>query len=254
MSIFRVFKPFFVDKSGRWKEMYYVFMAHPQSLKIRKLVENIAGKSINILDIGGRKSPYTRRLKGRVTILDKVSDSDGYLGFTKEFVDSFKQENSVCTVVGDATDMPFPNDTFDSFLCIEVIEHIPEDDKAIGEMARVLSPSGYGLLTTPNGAVVPNINPYHIRHYLPVEFKKLLENHFSNVQVFSIVRWPRFSHYLSLKLRQFRVLDVILYSLIRPVYLMIDYLTPSSNSFNGVTLVAIVQYPKHNKKIEVKSR
>ena len=246
MSVFSIFKPIFIEKSGQWKEVYYLLVAHPRNLLIRKLVESVGAKANKILDIGGRKSPYTRRLKGHITILDKVSDSGGYLGYTEQFVEASKRDGSVEIVIGDAMDMPFPDNAFDLFLCIEVIEHIQEDDKVVAEMARVLSPCSCGLITTPNGGVVPNINPYHVRHYQPDEFEILLLQNFKNVQVFSIDHWKRLSYYLNLKLQKFRLFDIIVYSLLRPIYFILNFLTPSSSyaDSTGAVLVAIVSDPK----------
>jgi SAM-dependent methyltransferase len=38
---------------------------------------------------------------------------------------------------GDATRLPFPDDAFDLVLAIEVLEHIPDPDAALAELARV---------------------------------------------------------------------------------------------------------------------
>jgi SAM-dependent methyltransferase len=49
----------------------------------------------------------------------------------------------------DVTDLPFGDDTFDLILCSHVLEHVIEDDVAIGEIARVLKPGGTGILQVP---------------------------------------------------------------------------------------------------------
>ncbi|MBP7741222.1 MAG: class I SAM-dependent methyltransferase [Candidatus Pacebacteria bacterium] len=52
------------------------------------------------------------------------------------------------SIVGDAQDMPFPDSSYDVIVCSEVLEHIPDPKKAIGEMFRVLAPGGTLILTT----------------------------------------------------------------------------------------------------------
>ncbi|GAI07822.1 unnamed protein product, partial [marine sediment metagenome] len=52
--------------------------------------------------------------------------------------------------VADATNLPFPENSFDYVICSEVIEHIPEDEKAISEVKRVLKNNGIFIITTPN--------------------------------------------------------------------------------------------------------
>ena len=52
-------------------------------------------------------------------------------------------------VRGDATAMPFGDGSFDRVIAAEVLEHIPLDQRAIGEIARVLRPGGLLAVTVP---------------------------------------------------------------------------------------------------------
>jgi ubiquinone/menaquinone biosynthesis C-methylase UbiE len=52
--------------------------------------------------------------------------------------------------VASATDLPFPDETFDFVLCSEVLEHVPKYDKAVFEAVRCLKRGGTLLITTPN--------------------------------------------------------------------------------------------------------
>jgi SAM-dependent methyltransferase len=52
-------------------------------------------------------------------------------------------------LVGDALTLPFPEGTFDRVIAAEVLEHIPADRLAIGELARVLRPGGTMAVTVP---------------------------------------------------------------------------------------------------------
>ena len=49
----------------------------------------------------------------------------------------------------DLTRIPHANASFDSVLCCHVIEHIPDDRRAMRELRRVLAPGGFGILQTP---------------------------------------------------------------------------------------------------------
>jgi len=55
----------------------------------------------------------------------------------------------VGTAAGDATAMPFPDDSFDVVIAAEVLEHIPADQHAMNEIARVLRPGGTAAITVP---------------------------------------------------------------------------------------------------------
>lgn len=53
------------------------------------------------------------------------------------------------TTRGDATRLPFPAGSFDRIIAAEVLEHIPDDEAAICELARVLRPGGTMAVTVP---------------------------------------------------------------------------------------------------------
>jgi SAM-dependent methyltransferase len=49
----------------------------------------------------------------------------------------------------DITDVPFKDDAFDLIVCVHVLEHVPDDRRAMREMVRVLRPGGMALLLVP---------------------------------------------------------------------------------------------------------
>jgi SAM-dependent methyltransferase len=52
-------------------------------------------------------------------------------------------------VRGNAYALPFADDSFDKIIAAEVLEHLPEDTRAMGELARVLKPGGRIAVTVP---------------------------------------------------------------------------------------------------------
>ena len=50
---------------------------------------------------------------------------------------------------GDATRLPFPDDSFDIVITSEVLEHITDDTAALAEMVRVLRPGGRFAASVP---------------------------------------------------------------------------------------------------------
>jgi SAM-dependent methyltransferase len=54
-----------------------------------------------------------------------------------------------CVACGDATSMPFADASFDRVIAAEVLEHIPADQRAVAEIARVLKPGGLLAVTVP---------------------------------------------------------------------------------------------------------
>lgn len=53
-------------------------------------------------------------------------------------------------LVEHADGLPFPDDSFDLVVCVEVLEHLFEPDRAVREIRRVLRPQGRVIATVPN--------------------------------------------------------------------------------------------------------
>ena|SRR2546426_9611715 len=62
-------------------------------------------------------------------------------------------------VVSDAQALPFKAGTFEALVCHQVLEHVPDADKAVREMGRVLKPGGILIVT------VPFYFPFHASPY-----------------------------------------------------------------------------------------
>ncbi|WP_285649025.1 class I SAM-dependent methyltransferase [Allomuricauda sp. NBRC 101325] len=52
-------------------------------------------------------------------------------------------------VKADICNLPFADNSFDVILCNHVLEHIPDDTKAMQELYRVLKPGGWGIFQIP---------------------------------------------------------------------------------------------------------
>jgi SAM-dependent methyltransferase len=94
-----------------------------------------------------------------------------------------------CMVKMDITDIQYPDNAFDVIYCSHVLEHVPDDRKAMHECARVLKPEGWAVFMVPlseeHTIEDPSItNPAererlfgqhdHVRRYGP-DFKDRLE-------------------------------------------------------------------------------
>jgi len=78
-----------------------------------------------------------------------IDFSSGMIKEGKKAIDTMGFRN-VHLISGGATNLPFSDGTFDKISCSEVIEHIPDWEKAIAEMNRVLKIGGKLVITTPN--------------------------------------------------------------------------------------------------------
>jgi SAM-dependent methyltransferase len=108
-----------------------------------------------LLDLGagfGRHSFEAARLGARVVALDysehelkEVRNTFGAMAQAGEVT----EESFQGSVRGDATKLPFPDNSFDRIIASEVFEHIHDDAGAMREMARVLRPNGTIAVTVP---------------------------------------------------------------------------------------------------------
>lgn len=58
-------------------------------------------------------------------------------------------ESPLADIKLDVQQMPFDHDTFDVVICNHVLEHVPDDRKAIREILRVLKPGGFAIMQVP---------------------------------------------------------------------------------------------------------
>ncbi|MEO8043021.1 MAG: class I SAM-dependent methyltransferase [Acidobacteriota bacterium] len=142
-----------------------------------------------ILDVGGRKSPYTIGVPGRITVIDLPRQSEVQnalnLGITDAIAGEVteRRSNIDAFIFGDMTKSDIPDDSYDVIVSVEVLEHVEEDELFLDQVRRVLKPGGCFLMTTPNGDYVANKNPDHKRHYKRTQLAALLEDRFGSVNV-----------------------------------------------------------------------
>ncbi|MGH1573410.1 class I SAM-dependent methyltransferase [Methylobacterium sp. P31] len=87
-----------------------------------------------------------------------------------------------------ADHLPFRSKSFDTIISFETIEHIRDHNAVIKECARVLKCDGVFLISTPNRKCYSEApaynNLYHIKEFDREEFKHLLKNYFSCVDIY----------------------------------------------------------------------
>ena len=97
-----------------------------------------------VLDVGSRDGGLRRYLPERVR----------YQGI--DIAPEFASEHVLIHDI--SAGLPFPDATFDTAFCIEVLEHVPNPWGTLGEIRRVLRPGGVLILSVPN--------PYHVKELI----------------------------------------------------------------------------------------
>jgi SAM-dependent methyltransferase len=88
-------------------------------------------------------------------------------------------------VVADATRLPFRDGAFSHAVCSEVLEHLPDDQTAIDEMARVVEQGGGVTITVPHRRFYwANDDRYvhHFRRYEPGDLEEKLASAGASVE------------------------------------------------------------------------
>lgn len=90
----------------------------------------------------------------------------------------------------DVTRLPFPDNVFGSVVGFETVEHVPDQERYLREVRRVLRRDGCFVCSTP---YVPTTdtspaNPFHVLELDPSDFCSLLGRHFGQVELFSQIR------------------------------------------------------------------
>jgi SAM-dependent methyltransferase len=70
--------------------------------------------------------------------------------------------------VGTLEELPWEPDRFDLITCLDVLEHVPDDHRALSELRRVASPGGWLLATVPAYPALWSLHDranYHYRRY-----------------------------------------------------------------------------------------
>jgi SAM-dependent methyltransferase len=109
-----------------------------------------------VLDLGcgfGRHAYEAARRGADVIAVDPgTSEVEGVASVFAAMVEAGELDGAsarVGTVQGDGLRLPFGDAAFDRVICSEVLEHLPDDRTAMGELARVLRPGGTMAVTVP---------------------------------------------------------------------------------------------------------
>ena len=82
------------------------------------------------------------------------------------------------THVADMRRLPFGEAAFASVLSVQSIEHVPDPERVLGEVARVLQPGGVAVFVTPNRLTFARpdeiIDPYHYVEFDSVQLLSLI--------------------------------------------------------------------------------
>jgi SAM-dependent methyltransferase len=104
-------------------------------------------------------------------------------------VEHVRERHGLDARQADVRELPFADDAFDLVVSFETIEHVPEPERALDELARVLAPGGLLLISTPNASQYLVANEFHVREFGHDEFAGLLRERFGSVRLLYQHNW-----------------------------------------------------------------
>lgn len=91
------------------------------------------------------------------------------------------------TVVADMRALPFAAGSFPSVLSVQSLEHVPDPEATVDEVARVLAPEGIAVFVTPNRLTLGRpdeiIDPYHHVEFDAEQLRALCARRFGGVEM-----------------------------------------------------------------------
>jgi SAM-dependent methyltransferase len=110
---------------------------------LRQTAPYVKGRT---LDVGCGRKPYQKTF---------FSGASEYIGC------DYLSDRSCPDVICSALELTFPDNSFDTVVSTEVLEHVPDPQRALREMFRVVKPGGFVIVSTPL---------YWPRHEVPYDF------------------------------------------------------------------------------------
>lgn len=141
--------PFFLGRSA----MY---------INVKKYSKFVSGKT---LDVGSGSKPY-------IGLFDKVTS---YIGMDIE-QSGHKHQREYIDVFYDGETFPFEENTFDSLVFFEVLEHVFNPDTFFKQISKVVKPGGNCLVTIPF-IWGEHEQPYDFARYSSFGLKHMFDKH-----------------------------------------------------------------------------
>lgn len=148
---------------------------------------------VRVLDLGAGAGHSFTELAPRETVGVDI-DADALAGQDRE------------TLVADMRCLPLGDDCFSAVLAVQSLEHVPDPERVLAEVRRVLSPGGVAIFVTPNRYTFARpdeiVDPYHYVEFAPEELRALCSRTFADVAMHGIFGSPRYQAFVAAEKRR----------------------------------------------------
>ncbi len=204
--------PFFLGRSAMF-------------INVKKLSNYVSGKT---LDVGSGSKPY-------ISLFSKVTT---YIGMDIE-QSGHKHQREYIDVFYDGETFPFEENSFDSLVFFEVLEHVFNPDTFFKQISKVVKPGGHCLVT------IPFIWGEHEQPYDFARYSSFGLKHIFDVHGFEIIKHKKY-------LTDFRLIFLLINSYFHttfkkylPGYFAWAFIVPFTIVNNFLGLISYI-LPKNN--------
>ena len=156
--------------------------AYDHSTRYRLAERYVEGKEV--IDMGCGAGDGTHRLAGAAHSVLGVDISEDAVAHAS----SHYQAPNLRYEVGNVTDLPYEDESFEAAVSFKTIEHLEDPEQLVLQAKRLLKGDGVLVVSTPNRQTYSidrnRMNPHHVSEMYPLEFRELLERNFEHVQMY----------------------------------------------------------------------
>ena len=152
-----------------------------------------------VLDVGCWSGQFETLAKDHVKQIVGIDPGNKAIELARKRLAKY---NNVSFDIGKAEKLQFKDNTFDTVVMLEVLEHLPKysEKKALKEINRVLKSAGYLILSTPNSNIFSILlDPAYFlighRHYSYKQLSDLLQK--TNFKISSVHYRGGFAHLIT---------------------------------------------------------
>lgn len=149
-------KAYFQSGASYWDNVYR--QRHVRGLRYQERLRTVLRlvnrcslpPSSHVLDLGSGAGIYSVALAKRGYFVEAVDTAPAMIERTRRHAREAQVGERVATSLGSAYHLAFRDDAFSIVLAIGVVPWLDSPQKALGELARVIKPGGYLVMTADN--------------------------------------------------------------------------------------------------------
>ncbi|MCQ2022238.1 class I SAM-dependent methyltransferase [Clostridium butyricum] len=181
-------------------DCYYEIGVNNEYKRFKWVIDNLQklADGSRILDAGAGEQKYKRFCNTLEYVSQDFNQYDG--NGNRSGLQTQKWDYSGINIVCDIISIPQPNESFDTILCTEVFEHLPNPIKAIEEFSRLIRKGGKLILSAPFCSLT---------HFAPYHYYSGFNNYFyeyhlknNNFKILEIVPNGSYFEYIAQELRR----------------------------------------------------